>query len=1340
MFRLTKNISSPHFERINEFINKIHGLQKSENTLQSLLRLIEDVFSFQCAMLFRIAKNPKQQNHILIEKNNKRKHNVKLNIDDNSNLFKDLSNTDNILYGDLPADSDEPLFDYIKQKGFDSSVIFSFHSINAFWAAALCGGAEDFTPDEYFTDSISQAISFSLVNDKQIEAGIIKEYVFDNIAQPIISVNPHGKINYINDSAAELIDFDSATQQRFNINTILKQKFELSWDEIKDEAKNNELINHEAKLSLTEKYYQIKIEKKQILHTTLYIISFNDITQRKKYEEVLADEKVLLEEDVQKTNFELKNLNKKLVDEISEKESTHKSLEYERQQLLNIFNSIDLYVYIHDMDTFELLWVNDMFKKQLGYNPVGKKCYEALRNKDDVCEFCRIDELKADPEKFINWESYNGLFEKHYRVTDKIIKWPDGRDVRMQISVDITETKNYELRLDELMRHLKFQQYALDLTAIVEIVNVDYTIAYANEKFCKTVGYELNEIVGHNHNFLKSGYHDDEFYRNLFETIEKGEVWSGLFNNIDKNGKTIWLDTTIVPFLDNNNKPFQYVVVRYNVTSHRAAEEQLLLLKRTFEHSPLSIMISNKEGYIEFVNPYFQKITGYSLDELIGQKPSVLKSGVVEDENYSKLWKTISSGKVWTGQLCNKKKNGELYWEKAIISPVLNDNNEIIQYIAIKEDITDRKSAEKDLANSLSLLQATFDSIDEGIVAFNDENILSSANPRFYEIWDIDDDSFNEIDELDFFREISKRVIDSEGFFKKIQGFIESNKYDIEDTFHLKNEQVIEASLKPQYIEGKIAGKVWTFRDITEQTKAEDKLIWYTKDLELAKMTLEQQKNQLENTVEELEIAKELAESATKSKSEFLANMSHEIRTPLNAIIGFSQLLSDDLKMNKHKSYVQAILSSGNNLLGLINDLLDLSKIEAGRFDLIMEQISISELLTEIKKMFQLKARQSGLDFSVVIDNKMPEAILTDPMRLKQILINIVGNALKFTEKGYVSINIDTKNFDYEKKKLDLYIIVKDTGIGIAEENITKIFDSFHQQSGESTRKYGGTGLGLAITKKLVEMLNGEIRVDSKIGRGSTFTVWLKDVTYSMDKKYTKSFEIEKSQEIVFNNQLIFIADDIELNRSLIKGYLDKLNLILAEAENGREVVKLAERSKPDLILMDINMPYLNGNETLKKLKSIDEFKNIPVIAMSSSDSSESDDEVIAHGFDDNLKKPIIKSNLMACLLKYLSTEATKGKDEKKKYFDDIESEEDVKKVSNAITQDVREHWEKIRKSSIIDEIKEFAVLIEKIGNEIAIESIILYGKELKSQAEDFDFEKFPDTLQQFSILIDKIK
>lgn len=387
--------------------------------------------------------------------------------------------------------------------------------------------------------------------------------------------------------------------------------------------------------------------------------------------------------------------------------------------------------------------------------------------------------------------------------------------------------------------------------------------------------------------------------------------------------------------------------------------------------------------------------------------------------------------------------------------------------------------------------------------------------------------------------------------------------------------------------------------------------------------------------------AKEAAEKANNIKSQFLANMSHEIRTPLNTILGYHYLLQNNVSQDLilEQKYIHNIGLAAQNLLELVNSILDFSKIEAGHMTLEHISFDFHKLISDICMMIKIQCDNKHLEFHEKISPNIPKYILGDPLRLKQILLNLLTNAIKFTSKGYVCLLIQE---EYHNDIKYIKFAVQDTGIGIDKTTQAKLFKAFTQADASTSRQYGGTGLGLAISQRLVNLMGGNININSEVSKGACFYFSLKEeIAYPSIEKKPHSTKSLKS--IKFNNQRILIVEDSAINREMSKTILDKMSLTVYTAGNGKEALTLAKTQKFSLILLDIRMPLMDGYETAKKIRQIPNYQNIPIIALSADVTKETKTKIKQFNINDFLEKPLNIPKLITLLNKYLNNKTDKA-------------------------------------------------------------------------------------------------
>lgn len=498
----------------------------------------------------------------------------------------------------------------------------------------------------------------------------------------------------------------------------------------------------------------------------------------------------------------------------------------------------------------------------------------------------------------------------------------------------------------------------------------------------------------------------------------------------------------------------------------------------------------------------------------------------------------------------------------------------------------------------------------------------------------------------------------------------------------------------------------------------------------------------------QLQRAKEIADAANQAKSEFLAAMSHDIRTPMNAVLGFCDLLQDLVTTEQEQSYVNAINSAGQTLLVLINDILDLSKIEAGKLTLNPEPIDLWQVIREIQLFFEQQATQKGIALIIDIDSNVPQGIIIDEVRLRQILFNLVSNGIKFTRQGYVKIEVKVGSQCFSASGslvpttnsiTNLEIIVEDTGIGIDPEAQTVIFKPFVQSQGQSYRQYGGTGLGLAITHKLTHLLEGTIELTSEPGKGSRFRLRFANIPVISPPNMTQANK-EKIEEDLnqFVPARILVIDDVQSNLDLIESYFATTQHDLLLASTGKQGIELAQQHHPDLILLDLRMPGMSGEEVAYSLKQQELTQDIPIIVITASVYHNEQDPLNTwyQGF---LRKPISRRELVAALKQILPPQ--EGLTSQYEAVPETVSEsqpemrcppERLPELLACLQQEEEGKWQEVRTKMKRREVQAFAERLQSLAMDYQCSELLQYVTRLDRQLKAFDWDQLPHTIEQF--------
>jgi len=887
---------------------------------------------------------------------------------------------------------------------------------------------------------------------------------------------------------------------------------------------------------------------------------------------------------------------------------------------------------IADIDG-NIIKANSAWEKVLGYT------VDELLNKKFM-DLIHPDDRKNTIDAIYNTVNGGKLLDyvNRYVAKDGSIRWIEWRtqlkgNYIYASARDITDRRNSEEKIRE--KDIQFRKLSSQVPDLIfqftRKPDGSYIVPIASEGIINIFGCKPEDVVD-TFEPISNVIHPDDAER-VIKDIEYSAEHLTYFTcefRVQIPGReTQWIYSKSVPEKLPDGSVTWYGF-NANITERKLVEEKLRRLSQAVEQSPVSVVVTDLNGVIEYVNPKFTQLTGYSLEETLEKTPRVLKSGEQSDEVYKELWETIVAGKIWQGEFHNRKKNGELFWEWATISPILDDHGRITHYLAVKEDISDRKQAEKDLLKFSKVVEQS----PNMIVIIGLDAIIEYVNPAYNTITGYKSDEvvgtyFNILksDEDDKEYEKLKETIQSgiawhgEIIDKKKDGEYYWQSISINPILNENNEITHYVAIMQD-----ISGRKRVENEIYDlNINLEQKVNERTSELMITNEILMNEIIARKKNEEELKKSRQEAEEANRAKSDFLSRMSHELRTPLNSILGFAQLFEmGDLSVNQRKG-VGHILKSGRHLLRLINEVLDIAKIESGKVTLSMELVKVKEVINEAIDLVRplTKELQITLDYKEhPSDNLFVKA---DKQRLVQVLVNLMNNGIKYNKKGG-SVKISSAlKFSEEIKSDNLRILIKDTGIGIAENNIGKLFTPF-LRFGEEMLNTEGTGLGLSIAKELMTVMGGSIGVSSIIGEGSTF--WI-ELPCSSENAMNNAHGIMDSAESEVNytnikGTILYIEDNksnTEFLEQIIMSHRPEIRLICNMF--GKNTVQLALDEHPDVILLDLDLPDIHGSDVMKDLQANPNTKNIPVIVISADVMPEQVRRLEKAGAKNYLTKPL---------------------------------------------------------------------------------------------------------------------
>ncbi len=675
-----------------------------------------------------------------------------------------------------------------------------------------------------------------------------------------------------------------------------------------------------------------------------------------------------------------------------------------------------------------------------------------------------------------------------------------------------------------------------------------------------------------------------------------------------RDGSVRWLRTSSLPLTrSGEHEPHGVLTTFEDITERREADDRIRRLTRVVEQMPAAAIVTDAGGRIEWVNAGFTRITGYALADVHGRTPNAVKSGLTPPAAYVELWDTILAGREWRGELLNRRKGGELYWASVSIFPVRDEDGCVVNFVGIQEDISARRRTEEALRQSEEKHHTILRHIEDGYYEVSLEGRLVFVNEPVTRLLGRPGDDVTGTHFADFTAPRDRRRLRG-AFARVLASGLPIPAFDWSITDAQGRVRHVEASISViTGPEGRATGFRGIVRDVTLRMQAE----------------------------KDLRDAREAALETARIKSEFLANMSHEIRTPMNGVIGMTDLLIETDLSLEQRDYVLTTKSSANALLTVINDILDFSKIEAGKLALESVAFRPRELLADTLKTLAYRAAGKGLDLVLDVPADLPEVLTGDPTRLRQVITNLAGNSIKFTERGEVVVGVQVEERD--AATCLLRVSVRDTGIGVPIEKQAAIFEAFTQADGSTTRRFGGTGLGLSICSRLVELMGGRIGVESEPGLGSRF-----HFTVRFGCEETAVAAPVSTVPGVLEGCHALVVDDHEIDRRIVTGLLASWHMkatVVGHAAAADEALERARLAGEPIqvMLLDAQMQGEDGFSLAGRLLRQPRFDGLPIIILASAGERGDVARCRDLGVAGYLVRPVGQSDLRDALVSVLS-------------------------------------------------------------------------------------------------------
>jgi len=750
-------------------------------------------------------------------------------------------------------------------------------------------------------------------------------------------------------------------------------------------------------------------------------------------------------------------------------------------------------------------------------------------------------------------------------------------------------------------------RFAMDQHAIVSVTDTEGSILVVNDRFCAISGYSRDELIGQNHRLLKSGQQETAYYSDMWDTIIAGKVWHGEICNRSKSGELYWEDASIVPFLTADGRPYRYISIRTEVSERKRMAEQAA----ASEYRYRSVVDSIKEvlfrvdadGHWLFLNPAWEELTGYTVAETLGHQQA--ETILVDDMFTDAAWQIVDSSNdsprgedAWRYEARIRTKRGSDCFVEVFARLDQDAEGRMIGATGTMNDITERRHALQQLRSNLDFVDALVESTPVPVFLKDADGHFTRFNKAFLDLFKLRTEDWlgrtpRDLwgDELaDLHAQNDRLMFDT----------LQPQRY--EAAIPLADGRLLYALISKSPLikrDGTVLGLVGTAVDITERKQAEQDLLQ----------------------------AKEVAEAANRAKSEFLANMSHEIRTPMNGVMGMTDLVLDTDLSAQQREYLDVVKSSANALLQVINDILDFSKIEAGKLEFEHIPFDFHRILSETLRVMALKANNKGLDLALDIAADFPAHLLGDPGRWRQVITNLVDNAIKFTPAGNIVVRVRVESAPQGPVGV---IEVQDSGIGISGDKLSVIFDAFAQEDSSTTRRFGGTGLGLSITRHLVSMMSGTIDVHSSVGNGSTFII---RVPLCVDADANPKLPLLQGLRML-------VVDHHPVHLDILCQILTHYG-VQVKAFDQPATARLFCQTHPEpfsALLVDNQLPGITGLDLIRDIHGVAAHAQVPTLILSSCSVPDEQRQRPGLGNPGFLLKPFSPSDVLQALHTLLNT------------------------------------------------------------------------------------------------------